>query len=312
MSVYYTTGYIPKKTGGKRRIDAPNDDLKRALSDLVYVFQHDFHAKSHAAAHAYEKGNSTITAVKVHQRNDSRWFLKTDLSGFFPNTTLKYTLEMLHRVYPFGLVMQDSQGFKELKKALSLGFLNGGLPQGTPLSPMLTNIIMIPFDHEFSRYLRGRYKPENNLDHRGRMFVYTRYADDMDISCRIWFNYHEVIKKIKEIFSYFNAPYVIKPEKTHYGSRNGKNWMLGVMLNGKNEITIGHKKKEQLRGILHNYCADRKNGKPWDQSEVRWLQGIISYYKMVNKEAVLNTIYHVGYGGFHMDIEKAISEDLAM
>lgn len=309
LSSHYHTFYIPKKSGGMRRIDAPDEDLKLALAELRVILERDFFARSHTAAHAYTKGRSTKTAVEVHQRNKSKWFLKIDLSGFFPSTTLDYTMFMLGKIYPYALVVEIEEGRRELRKAMALGFLNGGLPQGTPLSPLLTNILMTPFDYEFSRYLRGRYQPEKNLDGRGRLFAYTRYADDMHISCRVWFNYREVIRKIKEIFDHFHAPYIIKDEKTHYGSSGGRNWILGMMLNGDNEITIGHKRKEQFRATLFNYCADRRAGKCWDDGELRWLRGIISYYKMINEESAMNTMHHVG-GKFRIDIEKAIVQDL--
>ncbi|MCL2052843.1 MAG: hypothetical protein FWG90_00155 [Oscillospiraceae bacterium] len=45
-------------------------------------------------------------------------------------------------------------GVIELQKALSLCFSNGGLPQGTPISPFITNVMMIPLDHKLSNSLR--------------------------------------------------------------------------------------------------------------------------------------------------------------
>lgn len=311
LTQHYRKFFIPKKTGGLREINAPDETLSCALRELKAMLEHDFYAMHHAAAFAYVSGRSTIDAVAVHQRNESRWFLSIDLSKFFPSTTLNFIMDMLSRMYPFALVMETDEGRNELEKAFSLGMLNGGLPMGTPLSPMLTNLIMIPFDYEFSRYMRSRYKPENNADGRGRMFVYTRYADDMDISCRIGFNYNEVIAKIKEIFAHFNAPYKINEKKTHYGSKWGKNWLLGVMLNGDNAITVGYKNKRRLRAILSNYMADRNNGIAWPLEQLKWLQGTISYYKMVNSEYISSTIKSVGAKYGNVDIERLIVCDLS-
>jgi len=310
LAGHYRKFFIPKKTGGLREINEPDEKLMACLRELRDMLVQDFYAMHHAAAYAYVAGRCTKDAVAVHQRNESRWFLSIDLSKFFPSTTLDFVMNMLSRIYPFALVMQSREGREELEKALSLGFLSGGLPMGTPLSPMLTNLIMIPFDYEFSRYLRSRYKPENNADNKGRMFVYTRYADDMDISCRVGFDYNEVIEKIKGIFDYFGAPYKINEKKTHYGSRWGKNWILGVMLNGQNEITIGYKNKRKLRATLSNYIADRNAGRKWPLDQLQWMSGLLSYYKMVNADYIAATISSVGAKYGVADIEKLIKTDL--
>lgn len=229
---------IPKRNGKRRPIDAPNDDLMKCLRELKDIFELYFGASNHTAAFAYVKHRSALDAVKRHQTNDSKWVLKTDLSGFFPSTSFEFTWKMLSQIYPFSEVIKTEKGKDELQKALDFCFLNGGLPQGTPISPMLTNLIMIPIDHELFNTLR-------NFD--GNHLIYTRYADDMDISCRVSFNFQNVVDRIKECFQKFEAPYELKPEKMHYGNRNGRNWMLGVMYNKDGNITLGFKRKKALR-----------------------------------------------------------------
>jgi len=120
---------------------------------------------------------------------------------------------MLSQVCPFSEIVKRHDGNIELQKALRLCFLNNGLPQGTPISPFLTNMMMIPIDHKLSNSLR-------NLDKR--RFVYTRYADDLLISCKIDFNKDVVQKFISDTLAGFNAPFTIKPEKTRYGSSAGR------------------------------------------------------------------------------------------
>lgn len=309
LATKYRKFYIPKKTGGLREINEPDDELKVCLTELRFLFEHKLYASHHAAAHAYVKGRGTQTAVAVHQRNKSKWFLKSDLSGFFPSTTIDFAMSMLKRIYPFALIVQEPDGEAELRKAISLAFLNGGLPMGSPFSPAFTNVLMVPFDHELSRYLRSRYKPEKNNDGKGRMFVYTRYADDFHISCRIQFDKDEVIAKIEEIFRHFGAPYEIKEEKTHYGSIHGKNWILGVMLNDNFDITIGHRKRKEFRAILSNYCADRKAGKRWRLGELQYVNGLLSYYKMVNEQSIMAVMGSVGKK-FGVNIEEMLRLDI--
>lgn len=139
MREHYNSFKIPKKSGGWRQIDAPDDELKQALYSLKAIFENDFKVLYHTAAFAYIKGRSTTDALKVHQRNNSNWYLKTDLSNFFGSTTLEFTMRMLSVIYPFCEVVKYEDGEKALRDAISLCFLDGGLPQGTPISPLLTS-----------------------------------------------------------------------------------------------------------------------------------------------------------------------------
>lgn len=310
ISNHYHKFFIPKKSGGLREINAPDDALANCLRELKLIFEQDFYASHHAAAYAYVVGRSTQDAVRVHQFNKSKWFLKTDLSGFFPNTSPEFVMHMLSMIYPFSLVVEREEGKEELEAALSLAFLDGGLPMGTPFSPMITNLIMIPFDYEMSKYLRSLAEPSMNTDHRGRRFVYTRYSDDIHISCGVDFLFTNIVQTMRNLFSKFEAPYSIKKEKTHYGSSGGRNWILGVMLNKDNRITIGHKKRERFKSLIFNYLMDRGSGNKWPLDQLQYLTGLISYYRMVNTEDV-DKIMRIYGNKFNVNVEALIKEDIA-
>jgi retron-type reverse transcriptase len=270
---------IPKKTGGGMRpIDAPCDELKLALTELGMILSDKFGVLYHTSAFAYVANRSTVQLVRKHQINESNWFYKTDISGFFPSTTLDFTMKMIKMIFPLSEICKTEEGYNELRKALSLGFLNGVLPQGTPLSPKLTNIIAIPIDHKLF----------NELAHK--RFVYTRYADDLHISCQQKFDPEKMTQYIKKVFKEFGAPWILKPEKTHYGSRKGKNYCLGVCLNAQNNITVGYKTKKIFKAQTANLIMDYKNGKRWPIDEAQQYAGLVSYYKMVEKDYFENLI----------------------
>ena len=108
----------------------------------------------------------------------------------------------------------------------------------------------------------------------------------------------------------FQAPFSIKTEKTRYGSAAGRNWNLGLMLNGNNEITIGHKRKKQFKAMLDNYLRGRASGNNWERHDIQVLGGLISYYRMVEKEYIDYLLDQ--YGKKHgVDIRKCIKTDLA-
>lgn len=296
----YHTFHIPKKSGGLRRIDAPNPELMDALRRLKTIFEEDFKALYHTSAFAYVKRRNTVDAVKRHQANESKWFGKYDLSNFFGSTTIDFTMKMFGMVFPFSEVVKSDVGEHELRKAIELAFLNGGLPQGTPISPLITNVMMIPIDYRLANGFR---------DFNCQRFVYTRYADDFLVSSKYTFNFREVEKFIVDTLKSFGAPFTIKSEKTRYGSSAGSNWNLGVMLNKDNEITVGHKKKRQFQAMLASYIMDKKNGKDWDKSDVQTMEGYRNYYRMIEGDTIDKMVTHIGEK-FGVDVVKLIKDDL--
>lgn len=298
----YYSFLIPKKTGGTRRIDAPNPELMDALRSLKTLFETSFGAKVlyHTSAFAYIEGRSTIDAVKRHQANESRWYAKFDLSNFFGNTTMEFTMQQLSMIFPFSEIIKIPEGRVELEKALDLAFLNGGLPQGTPISPLITNIIMIPIDFKLKKALR---------DFDGKYHVYTRYADDFIISSRYDFNFRNVEKLIADTIVESGAKFRLKPEKTRYGSTAGRNFNLGLMVTSENRITIGNAKKRQIEMLMRNYAIDVKNGNRWDISDVQVFAGQLSYLRMVEPDVFERIVQHIN-GKFSIDIMSEIKADL--
>lgn len=299
----YRTFHIPKSSGhGFRRIDAPNDELMNALRILKNILENDFHGLYHTSAFAYIRRRCTIDAVKRHQANESKWFGKFDLSNFFGNTTMEFVMNQFSMIFPFSEVVKVPRGKQELEKALELAFLNGGLPQGTPISPTITNIMMIPVDFVLANGFRN---------FNGKPFVYTRYADDFLVSCKYDFKCRDVQQFIVDTLKSFNAPFSLNPTKTRYGSSSGHNMNLGVVLNKDNEITVGYKTKKRFQAALTNYVLDRANGNPWPIEEVRTLDGLHNYYRMVEKDVIDKIVAHVGEK-YNVDIVKLIREDLRM
>lgn len=299
-STLYETFHIPKRSGGLRRIDAPKPELMNALRNLKTIFEEDFHALYHTSAFAYVKNRCTVDAVKRHQKNNSKWFGKLDLHDFFGSTTLDYVIKMFSMVFPFSEIVKFPNGEAELRKALDLAFLNGGLPQGTPLSPLITNVMMIPVDYKLVNAFR---------DFDKQRFIYTRYADDFIISSKVDFDVHRVEKLVVDTLHEFGAPFTINESKTRYGSSAGRNWNLGVMLNKDNEITVGHKKKRQFQSMLYNYITDKRKGISWPREDVQTMQGLHSYYRMVEPETIDAIVKHTNEK-METDVLRLIKNDL--
>lgn len=292
---------IYKKSGGKRRISEPNRHLMAALYDLKSIFEDDFHVLYHTSAFAYVRKRSSLDALRRHQANASKWFAKFDFSDFFGSTTLEFVVRMFSMVFPFSELVKYPIGKEALETALSLAFLRGGLPQGSPLSPLITNVMMIPIDFILTRDFR---------DFDKHNFVYTRYADDIQISSRYDFNITNVQNHIIEVLNQIGAPFHLKESKTRYGSSSGRNWNLGLMLNKDNKITIGSVKRRRFEAMVSSYVMDAKNGRPWDIGDVRHMEGLRNYYHMVEGDNIDRILDYLGRR-FGVDVRSMIKADLS-
>ena len=123
------------------------------------------------------------------------------------------------------------------------------------------------------------------------------------------FEWHEVQNAVIEIVKKFNAPFSLNTNKTRYGSSAGRNWNLGVMLNGNNQITIGHAKKKVFKAMLFSFMNDDKNGNTWPVEDAQHLLGLISYYRMVEKDTI-NAIIKTYSEKFNKDVEQTIKDVL--
>lgn len=277
---------IPKKSGGLRTIDAPSPNFKKALSMVKDIFENEIKCLPHKAAYAYIKNTSIYDAITQHQKNQSNWYLKIDLKNFFPSCSPELIFKQLIQLYPF-YYLTDSRK-QMLKEIINICCLRNGLPQGTPMSPLLTNLLMVPYDYAIYKLLtRGT----------GEHFVYTRYADDILISSKKAFNWQKLQESLEEIL----APFTINKTKTRYGSRAGSNWNLGLMLNKDNNITIGHVKKKTLNAMLNNLLKDYANNKKWPKEDIYVLQGKLGQLYYIEPEYfnyILNkyeTKYNISY-----------------
>lgn len=286
---------IPKKTGGLRKINKPHPEMSVALIELRNLLSYALPYGYHTSAYAYVKGRQTLDAVKRHKANESKWFLKLDMSDFFGNTTKEFVLSMLNHIAPFNLINERPEYRKAMEEALDLAFLDGGLPQGSELSPMLTNIVMIPFDYELNRALEDV-----------GVYTYTRYADDLAISCRHSFDAKKIEQVVNRTLKKLDAPYSLKEEKTKYGSSAGSNWLLGLMLNREGDITIGHKNKKRFRAMCHDFITHESM---WELEDMQHLAGLLSYYDSIEPEYftdLINKINERHHTDFRSQLKKAM------
>ena len=292
----YDTFYIPKRSGnGLRRIDAPQETTKTVQRAIVAALYDDAKVLLHNNAYAYIKGRCTKDMLIAHQKNESKWFLKIDLKDFFPSCTLNVIRDSLKHIFPIGVA--DFEKLMELIERWCL--YEGSLPQGAVTSPLLSNLVMLPYDHVINHTLK---------DFDGHNFVYTRYADDIIISCKYHFNKDAVINMLTNLLQ----PFIIKTEKTRYGSSAGRNWNLGLMLNKDNNITVGHKQKQNFKAMLFNLFKNftDPNAELWDTHDVAVIAGLYSYYNNIEHEYITFVVHRLEEK-FNVTLKEIFKEYMA-
>ena len=166
----YKSFDIEKKSGGVREIMAPEPRLKlvqRRLADLLLRCQSEIELSigvkdECALAHGFKPRLSISTNPEKHRNR--RWVFNADIEDFFP--TINFG-----RVYGF---FQKNNHFALSKPVATIiaqiACHENQLPQGSPCSPVISNIIA----HILDIHL-------NDLASRNNC-TYTRYADDLTFS----------------------------------------------------------------------------------------------------------------------------------
>lgn len=154
---------IPKKSGGVRNICAPNENLKsiqRRLAELLLDSKNLIHV-SHLS-HGFERKRNIITNAQRHIRKKN--VLNIDLENFFDSINFG-------RVRGFFIKNANFQLQDEVATTIAqIACYNNKLPQGSPCSPVIANLIASTLDI----YLNTIAKKHG--------CSYSRYADDITIS----------------------------------------------------------------------------------------------------------------------------------
>ena len=161
---------IPKPDGGIRLLGIPtvlDRMIQQAIAQVLNgVFDHTFSESSYG----FRKGRSAHDAINAAQEHISEGFkfvVDMDLEKFFDRVNHDKLMSLIARR------VGDKRLLKLIRRYLESGIMiNGvevitedGVPQGGPLSPLLSNIMLDELDKE--------------LEKRGHRFV--RYADDCNI-----------------------------------------------------------------------------------------------------------------------------------
>ena len=161
---------IPKPNGGTRMLGIPTVLDRTIQQAIVMVIEDAFEPQFSEHSYGFRKSRNAQQAVQAAQqyvKDGHTWVVETDLSKFFDRVNHDILMSRIAKV------IDDKPMLKLIRRYLNTGIMeNGvvipreeGVPQGSPLSPLLSNIMLTELDWE--------------LERRGLKFC--RYADDCNV-----------------------------------------------------------------------------------------------------------------------------------
>jgi group II intron reverse transcriptase/maturase len=166
--------WIPKAGGGQRGLGIPNV-VDRVVQEAVRaVLEPQYEPTFHEGSHGFRPGRSCHTAIaRAREYIDEgyEWVVDIDLEKFFDRVNHQRLMARLAKRVGDRRLLELIGRMLKVQVVLPDGVvvsIEEGVPQGGPLSPLLSNIVLDEFDQELSR--------------RGHHFV--RYADDCNIYVR--------------------------------------------------------------------------------------------------------------------------------
>lgn len=179
---------IPKPNGGVRLLGIPtvfDRFIQQAIAQILTpLFDPGFSDCSYGFRPG-KRGHDAVRKAKGHIEEGYRWVIDLDLEKFFDQVNHDKLMGLLVKK------ITDKQILKLIRRYLQSGIMvNGlrvsneqGVPQGGPLSPLLSNIMLDLLDKE--------------LEKRGHKFV--RYADD----CNIYVRTRKAGERVKQSITEF-------------------------------------------------------------------------------------------------------------
>ncbi|RAR73843.1 reverse transcriptase family protein [Flavobacterium aciduliphilum] len=230
---HYDSFSIPKKSGGMRKIEAPEVLLRATQARFNFYLQHYYHLVRPEGVFGFvinpnkkESFCNIVENAKLHVHK--KYVLNLDLEDFF-SSIKAYRVKALFQSEYFRYT-------EEVANALALLVTyNGTLPTGAPTSPVISNFICLQLDAMLLAYCN-----ENALH-------YSRYADDLTFSSdrEITTLHLEELSKIIH-----SNHFTINSKKTRLRLHHRKQTVTGLIVNEK--VNVDRKTIKMVRAMLYD------------------------------------------------------------
>lgn len=269
---------IPKPDGGVRQLGIPTVIDRLIQQAIAQALTPMFEAVFSPHSYGFRPGRSAHQAVEQSQeyiREGYDWVVDIDLEKFFDRVNHDMLMARVARV------VKDKRVLKLIRAYLESGVMvNGvvmeteeGTPQGGPLSPLLSNVMLTDLDRE--------------LEERGHKFV--RYADDCNIYVKTERTGERVLKSVKQYLEK-KLKLKVNPKKSKV-ERATRAKFLGFSFwkrKGEVFIRLANRTKERFAEKIRRLTKRTRSGKMEDiVSEVnRYTRGWIGYFRLATTPSV--------------------------
>ena len=281
----YTQFKLPKKRGGFRIISAPTPSLRNIqrklavlLSEILTELETQRAKDQCLLSHGFKAGYSIITNASFHR--NKRFVFNLDLRDFFPSINFGRIRGFFTKDRNFALHPNVATVIAQI------ACHSNELPQGSPCSPVLSNLIAHMMDIKLNKLAKK---------HR---CSYTRYADDLSFStnekhfpdsiARLvrgsedkWVPGYDLVAQI------WRSGFSVNEYKTRMQWRDSRQEVTGLIVNKK--INVRREYYDKARVLAHHlftqgFCYSKLKG-TYEVLPDRQLDGMLSFIDHVKKDS---------------------------
>jgi len=262
---------IPKPNGGKRVLGIPTVKdrlIQQAIQQEMSLYYEPIFSESSYGFRPGRSAHQAIEQASKYVQEGKEWVVDIDLEKFFDKINHDRLMQRLSKG------IGDKRLLRLIRAYLKAGMMDDGLieqrvagtPQGGPLSPLLSNIVLDELDKE--------------LESRGHSFC--RYADD----CNIYVKSRKAGERVMEsIVDFIETKLKLKVNHEKSGVRHCSDVkFLGYTLLSKGEIRVADKSLDRLKDRIREITR-RNRGVKFEQviKEVNLtITGWTNYFQLAN------------------------------
>lgn len=273
---------IPKATGGIRTLGIPtvvDRMIHQSVSQVLSPVWEEIFDKNSYGFRPGKSAHQAVLKAQAYLNEGNHWIIELDLEKFFDKVNHQKLMHLLSEK------VKDKGTLLLINSFLKAGIMEGGLvsqrtegtPQGSPLSPLLSNIMLHELDQE--------------LNKRGHRFV--RYADD----CSIYLKSKKSAERVKEsIIKFLECELLLKVNRAKTRiSRPHESYLLGFsfyQMKGKYEIRISPKSVDRVK--VKCRTITRSSDPASENLKLAKLDGLIrgwaNYFKIANAKSIMEKL----------------------
>ena len=273
---------IPKDNGKKRKLGIPTVTDRMVQQAIAQILTPIFERQFSDNSYGFRPRRSAHDAIRKCQENIQQGYkyaVDMDLEKYFDTVCQSKLIEILSRT------IKDGRVISLIHKYLRAGVVvkhsyeetKVGVPQGGPLSPILSNVMLNELDKE--------------LEKRGHRFV--RYADDLTIFCKSKRSANRTLENIvpyieKKLFLKIN----MEKTKVDYVGRIKFLGFSFYQYKGEARVRVHQKSVAKMEDRIRELTS-RSNGWGNDKriEKLRsYIRGWVNYFKIADMKKLLSQI----------------------